>query len=459
MATRLFSKVFATYFLVILSAAAIVAVGNYLQFHRAFVPRLLANTEHQARDAVSMVVEALQKGHYDELQTALLLKNQGTPYFLTVVPFGEENWCPKLPTFELTADEIEKLQRNHTVGGGYDQARSGDSRGHFTAIPIPLDGAVPGAVVAFTRRLPPLSRSGPGGWMLRNILLALLPAGLVAWILTRHLVNPITRLETAARRMADGDLSTRVELKRSDELGGLSRAFDEMAASLERDITTRSRLLNDVSHELSTPVTTLRATIEALLDGVVPDQQRRSRLESMLRQVEHLSYLVDDITDLARFETGEISMRHELFEAAVPVQEAVVPAQALALAGQIELSTEVVEAAVRGDERRIMQVMKNLVANAIDHNPPGTRVVASCQREGDRVVFRVKDNGPPIPPRDREAIFERFYKVDRARSRKGAGLGLSIVGEILRAHGSKIRLEEGSGWKSFEFDLPLVEQP
>ncbi len=290
--------------------------------------------------------------------------------------------------------------------------------------------------------------------LMRSLAIATCIALLAAVPLAGRLTRPLRHLEKVARRFALGNLTARADLQRGDEIGSLAGAFNEMADSIQHDIETRTRLLNDVSHELATPVTTIRATLEGLLDGVVPAEEQRRYLESLLKQAEHLSYLVNDVTEVARFESGDIRLEWRRFSACEPAHEAVEAARLMGAPVELSVACDS-RVSVEGDPRRLLQVLQNLIGNAQHHNPPGTAIRVGCHALADRVVYSVEDDGPPIPDHEAERIFERFYKLDSARSRGrgGGGLGLAIVKQIVEAHHSRIRVEGG---KRFVFELQRV---
>lgn len=354
----------------------------------------------------------------------------------------------------------ERREPSPGAGGGPGPGGPGFGRGPFGGIRTVVHG---GATVALVLSYPvgPPQHRHPDDFrhvwavsLMRSIAIATCLALLAALPLAGHLTRPLRHLEKVARRFAQGNLTARADLHRGDEIGSLAGAFNEMADSIQHDIETRTRLLNDVSHELATPVTTIRATLEGLIDGVVPAADHRRYLESLLKQAEHLSFLVDDVTEVARFESGDIRLEWGRFSACEPAQEAVEAAQ---LRGAPVEFTTVCDStvAVEGDPRRLLQVLQNLIGNAQHHNPPGTAIRVGCQALADRVIYSVEDEGPPIPDHEAERIFERFYKLDSARSRGrgGGGLGLAIVKQIVEAHHSQIRVEGG---KRFVFELQRV---
>ena len=252
-----------------------------------------------------------------------------------------------------------------------------------------------------------------------------------------------------------------MEVEGIKEVSELAESFNEMARSLEKHVQSQNRLLRDVSHELATPLTALRATMEALEDGYLEKLEFAQILrESALHQLEHLSRLVEDFTELSRLETGEFQLKPSHVPARALAAEVVESHRALATKSQMELVLDVEERAVWADRVRIVQVLRNLVANAVAHNPEGTRITVEGRATESEYLFKVTDNGPSIPPEDEKLIFERLFKRSKERPvGLGSGLGLAIVATLLEKHGSEIRLVQEASGKSFLFSLPLAEHP
>jgi len=437
------TKVVASYVGIILLIVATVMVVHDLFMRNNPRGRMIA-LEHLA--VVSPVAQTAldEKVSAPELEHRLAAVDAMTPFRTVLV--GVQGYPSE--KFTLLADDAARLRAGEDIYGVLGTRFPG-ARGPFAMRGVSVDGQLVGAVLTY--HVVPNLNWGQlfGETLLRSLAIATTLALAASLLLAGHLTRPLRHLEQVARRFAGGDLDARAGLRRSDEIGTLAASFDEMADGLQRNIETRTRLLHDVSHELATPVTTIRATAEALLDGVVAPEEQRRYLESLLRQAEHLSHLVNDVTEVARFESGQIALEVGRFAAREPLEAAAETARVQ----DWPLEVTTCEGSAEGDPRRIFQVLQNLIANAQAHNPPGTRIRAACQVVGDRVRYSVEDDGPPIPAAEQERIFERFYKVDASRTRKGGGLGLSIVRQIVEAHHSRIRLEKG---KRFVFELPLV---
>jgi two-component system, OmpR family, sensor histidine kinase BaeS len=279
---------------------------------------------------------------------------------------------------------------------------------------------------------------------------ALLTAVAVSWFLARRIVRPIGALARAAERIAHGRYTARVPQSSSgDELATLSRAFNTMAEALETSERRRQRLLADLAHELRTPLATIDGYLEGVADGVMPaDEQTWAVLRA---ETARLGRLVDDLQAVSRAEERQLDLRlapwqpAKLVTAAVQAATVAYQAKGVALVERVDPHLPRVAA----DPDRLGEVLANLLANALRHTPAGGQVEVAATRHGRDVALAVTDTGEGIPPNLLERVFERFYRVDRARTRgqqAGSGIGLTITRAIVEAHGGRIRAEsQGTG--------------
>jgi two-component system sensor histidine kinase BaeS len=266
---------------------------------------------------------------------------------------------------------------------------------------------------------------------------------------------------TASQRVADGHYSERVPVRGQDEFGELAGRFNNMAEKLEQVEAMRRRLLGDVAHEMRTPLTTIRGSMEGLVDGVLPASSET--FEQVAAEAGRLSRLVDDLQELSRVESGALALNFgtvslsELARAAFKRLERAYAARGVSLA--IDLPALI--PSVRADSDRLLQVLTNLLSNALQYTPLGGLVRLSAQARGNDVLVQVTDTGTGIPPEHIPFIFDRFYRVDKSRSRQaggGSGIGLTICKYLVEAHGGLIWAEsagEGQG-STFSFTLPQV---
>jgi len=256
--------------------------------------------------------------------------------------------------------------------------------------------------------------------------------------LSRGLTSPLREMADAAAAMAHGNYERRVITTSRDEVGELARAFNAMAAELAEVDRVRRDLVANVSHELRTPISALRAVLENLVDGVEsPDPET---LRTMLSQVERLGRLVTQLLDLSRLESGAVPLQRRAFDVAGVLEQVAGESRLHADGVDVRVHVEPARLEADGDPERVHQVVANLVENALRYSPPGGTVDVSASQRNGGVCIEVADEGPGIAAGDATRIFERFSRLDAARSSDngGAGLGLAIARWIVDLHGGQI---------------------
>jgi signal transduction histidine kinase len=294
------------------------------------------------------------------------------------------------------------------------------------------------------------------------LLAGALAAGIalvVARWLARGMTQPLRDMASAAHGMETGDYSRRVHTRSRDEVGQLATAFNRMSAELQNLEQSRRDLVANVSHELKTPITAIRAHLENLLDGV--EEPDPKTLQVMLTQTERLARLVEQLLELSRLESGELPLLREETPLAPLVTQVLSEIEvARSDRGVVVESTLPVDLPpVDADRERVHQVLFNLVDNAVRFTPSGGAVTVSALAINGSVEVRVADTGVGIPPEHLPRLFERFYRADPARSREdgGTGIGLAIARSVVEAHGGHIQAEsEFGGGSVFTFDLPVA---
>jgi len=259
-------------------------------------------------------------------------------------------------------------------------------------------------------------------------------------LLAHGMVLPLRQMVSATRAMALGDYSKRVTATARDEVGSLARSFNTMAGRLEESERQRRELVANVSHELRTPVASLRARLENLADGV--EQLDGDVVAAMLKATERLGRLVDQLLELAQFESGTIRIDRSDFAVAEAVDDAI--SEVSSVRPDVRIAAEVApELAGCGDTERIHEVLTNLLTNAVRYSPAGGKVIVTAGAVADGIRIEVSDHGSGVPAEDIERIFDRFHRTDAARRRGdgGTGLGLAIARSIVDLHGGSIRAE------------------
>jgi signal transduction histidine kinase len=352
------------------------------------------------------------------------------------------------------------------LAGAVDTGTHG--RIEYLGVPVLRQGGVVGAVYLSHR----LEGSGLFGAIggtarfVRSVWWQFLLAGAIAAfialflarILARGMTQPLRDMAQAARQMSRGDYRASVAVRSRDEVGQLARAFNRMAGEMQGLEHLRRDLVANVSHELKTPISALRAHLENLLDGV--EDPNPGLIEVMLQQSERLSRLVDQLLDLSRLEAGDVPLEIEpvpldlLVERVIKEVEVARPDRAREVDVRSEIPPDLPP--VDADRERIHQVLFNLLENAVRFTPTGGVVTVRAVRENGGCAVSVEDTGPGIPKEHIPLVFERFYRVDPSRSRDdgGTGLGLAIARSVVEAHGGRIWAESVGRGARFTFVLP-----
>lgn len=284
-----------------------------------------------------------------------------------------------------------------------------------------------------------LVEGGPGG----SVLLVLLLIGAVVFMgrALRRTAAAIGDVMAAADRVAAGDYSVRVPVPPKGEIAGLARAFNAMATRLEADANQRRALFADVAHELRTPLSVVRGSVEGMLDGVYPRSDER--LETLLDETAVMTRLLEDLRTLSLAESGALPLHQEATHVAGLVDDLLTAFAPRAEAAGVRLTAAVAAMVpVRLDPVRVRQTLENLLANALRHTPRGGEIRLSVRREGERVCFAVADTGTGIPPEHLPHVFDRFWK---SADSGGSGLGLAIARSLVEAHGGEISADSRLG--------------
>ena len=295
-----------------------------------------------------------------------------------------------------------------------------------------------------------------GWWPRYTLPVAVLLALGVTQLLAHGMTSPLRELTAAARAMARGDHGRRVTATSRDEVGEAARAFNRMAEDLAQVDRSRRELVANVSHELRTPVAALQAVLENVVDGVTPADP--ATLRAALAQVERLGVLVRELLDLSRLDAGQVPLQRQDVPLADLVRAAVAEARLADRGVTYDVRVDPPDATVRADPARLHQVVANLLDNASRHSPPQGVVTVRASVDAGCARLSVGDEGPGIPPEEREHVFERFTRGGTSAPHDGGtGLGLAIARWAVDLHGGRIAVADpgpGRGGCRIDVELP-----
>ena len=352
----------------------------------------------------------------------------------------------------LSGEEITEALRKVLQGESIRIRSSEGQAPTFTVgVPFEQNGYVRGAVFIQTRAQE--IESGLDRILLTVILLTLgvlVLSGIAVFLFVRSALRPLRKMTEAAGNIAEGDFTVRVDEKRGGrELKEVSRAFNTMTQKLEGVEEGRREFVSNVSHELRSPITSIRGFAEGMADGVIPAEEHPKYLRLVADESKRLSGLVNDLLALSRLERDDAKPELSVFDINEMLRRAIIRRMTDLEEKKIEIACEpeTDPCYVRADRDRIEQVVINLLDNAI-------KFTGSSRVRGEKAEVTVRDNGIGVAEEDREKIFDRFFTADRAHtSGKGTGLGLSICRRIMEMHGQSLRLLDTDVGAAFRFTL------
>ena len=413
----------------------------------------------------------LPDGIADLRETA---RERGMRFFLVAMPGGrvvadtEEEWTGKPIRQLVPVSAPDKVLRPRGRLRGPDHKTL-----FYVAIPVRTSRDNPARALYLVLTMTWWEAARP---FIGSLLTAVVLSGGVAFSLSTPLAlwlahslsRPLQHTASAAKRVAAGDYSVSLDITSPDEARILAQSFNAMTRAVADAQRSQRDFVANVSHELKTPLTSIRGFAQAIMDGTANDEASIRRAATVIHdEADRLSRMVRELLDLARLESGQVAMRWNRLDLAALVSTCADRFVPTAESKGVRLEVDLPEPTyVVGDGDRLMQVMTNLVDNALKHTDAGGRVSLSLEVEGEDapVTIVVADTGRGIPKEDLPRIFERFYQVDKSRSRRaasdrsGVGLGLAIVREIVRAHGGHVEVESVVGLGT-RFTVTLPRRP
>ena len=293
-------------------------------------------------------------------------------------------------------------------------------------------------------------------------LIVLAVAFALSYMFSRRLVSPIKKIGTSVRNFAKGNFDSRVDLSADEEtveeIAKLAKSFNNMARQIEHSEEVRSSFISDVSHELRTPMTTIGGFIEAILDDTVPPERQKEYLTVVLSEVKRLTRLVNTFLDITRMKSDKMVINRTDFDINESIRLVVIGLEHSIEEKRIDVKLEFPDdkCFVRADKDAIMQVLTNLMDNAVKFTNNGGEIKIKVEPHHGEVSVSIRNTGCGIPKEQQGIIFERLYKVDRSRSinPEGTGIGLYLVKNIIDAHGKSIYVKsEPNEFAEFVFTL------
>lgn len=358
---------------------------------------------------------------------------------------------PMQPGMNFNCEEVEEVLRGNVV------IRRGKNFGFeksmlMAAVPVQEKGEVLAAIILF-KPVDPITKAVNDfrrlifGTAIGAIILAII----LSFFLARKITGPLLKINDFARRVAAGDFSGRIPVETGDEVGNLAKTFNYMSEELENAENLRRQFLSDVSHELRTPLSLLQGYAEALADDMAAtEEERKEYLTVISDEAARINRIVDDLSDLNAMEAGKLTLNISEFSISDVLKNVVRTFKPAAEDKNIALDFKAPAGYIpplRGDQGRIEQIFINLVSNAVNYTPAGGKVIVEVKYDGDHFLIKVSDTGEGISPHELPRIWERFYRVDKARTRKegGTGLGLAIVKNLVEAHGGTVTVSSKPG--------------
>jgi signal transduction histidine kinase len=450
-------KLSVTYLIVVSSALVLMAVHLSSEFETVYTRRSTTDLLNFARVVATHAYQGLSTGDPADVRLHL----RGVPNdrigarFVIIDASGSVVAVVGAPESTIGTRDTKTPVTQALAGAevtGIDRLH-GSEAAVYAAVPVPSGsaGRVVGAVYAWL----PMALLGAElqhiRWVIAgSVSAALLLAAALGAVLARGIAGPIQEMQRVASRLASGRLSERVPVRSRDELGELARSLNFMAGELERIDATRRAFIADASHELRTPVANLAVAVEALQAVIGKDSnEARAAAADLEREAKRLTELVENLLDLSLAESGQVRLNATVLSPGDLALRAMHPFEGRAAQVGVTLATEIPLrlSQVTADADRTVQVLTNLLDNALKVTPAGGRITVAASEQRAHVLLSVADTGPGIPETELPHVFDRFYRVDKARAREkgGAGLGLAIAKRLVEAQGGIIMVESELG--------------
>ena len=368
---------------------------------------------------------------------SIIVDNQGYVYAVS----DERLDYLKYSKLDIENEDMESLKSGHMLQHNFIR-KDDEVKGRAYLKPLFSNNNFNGLII-LTKPISSVNASNLYTIIWLSVLNAVILSSIVAYYFAKKiLIKPLSEINNAAKKLAQGEVEKRVYIDSQDEIGDLAESFNIMAESLEKVDTVRREFISNVSHEIRSPITSIKGFITGIIDGVIPRDRENYYLNIVNDEVSRLSRLVTDLLDISSMESGKFNLNIIKMD----INE-IITLCTLNLEGKIKEKNIKVDVLFNknheyclGDRDRIIQVVTNILENAIKYGKEqGGRIQIETYAKGDHIYVSIFNNGPNIPREDINKIWERFYKTDKSRTNKvSTGLGLSIVRLILTQHNQDI---------------------
>jgi len=458
MKNRIVLKFFSAFSVLILIIVFVLNFFVSLKLHEHFEQKISAELKSNAVLVGDILQADLGEGRFKDIQQKTRQLADKLDLRITVIEKGGRILGDSEQQPSLMENHSNRLEVIKAIENGFGQStRFSDTLGinmKYVAVRVDQGDRILGVV----RFALPLSRVQPEIRIIYRVVLfgtiaAVIIALIVAYFVSRSITLPIRQVKETAQQIARGDFSRRVRIKSKGELGELAESLNTMADELQQKMENlkqldrvRTDFVANVSHELKTPLTLIKGYIETLQSKAINDKEKTDKFISIIKEhSDRLGYTIDDLLSLSELELSKDCVNRTKLDLKEVIDEISLGfGQALAeKKHSLTVRTQGDDFSIQADRNKIEQAFVNLIDNSIKYTKESGRIEVLLRDEGQTVCVTVQDNGIGIPKEHRDRVFERFYRVDKARSRElgGTGLGLSIVKHIVLAHNGKIAIE------------------
>ncbi len=295
-----------------------------------------------------------------------------------------------------------------------------------------------------------------------SVIIAIIILNIIFYfIFKKFIIKPLESINEVAKDFSNGHFEKRVHINNDDEIGNLAKTFNNMADFIEEAENNRREFISNISHELRSPITSVKGFITAILDGIIPKDKEKDYLNIANDEIMRLTRLINDLLDLSAMQAGKVQFKLSKVEITSAIKITVLKMGQKALEKNIKIETSLNEKRlfVLADNDKIIQVLTNLIDNAIKYCNRDGKILVSTKVKNEKVIISVYNNGPSINEEDLKYIWDRFYKADKSRTNKtSTGLGLSIVKNIILQHNEEIWIDNDDNGVTFSFTLKRIKE-